>query len=279
MVKVNDTIRVDLATGKIIDFVKFEPGNLCMITGGANTGRVGVITHKERHPDFDIVHVKDSLGHTFATRESNVFVIGKGNQPWVSLPRGKGVKLSIAEERDRRLAVTRNRCLENCTETILESKDFKRSLLNKSIIMEPPFRCFRLHRPDLAALSGFVRASVLPGRPEASAAAEERTAPCASIAGGVPYLLPTPQVEQSLAASEVPGTVPAGEFPWSRLFRAAHRSGQWKRCLGYSRLLPARPPHPVASVCLAPFSCWCPGSCLQLAGCPRSRPGHQGGVR
>ncbi|PAA52138.1 hypothetical protein BOX15_Mlig022952g1 [Macrostomum lignano] len=107
MVKVNDTIRVDLATGKIIDFVKFEPGNLCMITGGANTGRVGVITHKERHPDFDIVHVKDSLGHTFATRESNVFVIGKGNQPWVSLPRGKGVKLSIAEERDRRLAVTR----------------------------------------------------------------------------------------------------------------------------------------------------------------------------
>lgn len=37
-------------------------------------------------------------------RLSYVFVIGKGNKPWISLPKGKGVKLSIAEERDRRLA-------------------------------------------------------------------------------------------------------------------------------------------------------------------------------
>lgn len=53
---------------------------------------------------FDIVHVKDAKGHQFATRMSNVFVIGKGNKEWVSLPRGKGVRLTIAEERDRRLA-------------------------------------------------------------------------------------------------------------------------------------------------------------------------------
>lgn len=53
---------------------------------------------------FDIVHVKDAKGHQFATRMSNVFIIGKGNKEWVSLPRGKGVRLTIAEERDRRLA-------------------------------------------------------------------------------------------------------------------------------------------------------------------------------
>ncbi len=40
----------------------------------------------------------------FGCRLNNVFVIGKGNKPWVSLPRGKGVRLSIAEERDRRIA-------------------------------------------------------------------------------------------------------------------------------------------------------------------------------
>lgn len=39
---------------------------------------------------------------------SYVFVIGKGNKPWISLPRGKGVKLSIAEERDRRMAMKAN---------------------------------------------------------------------------------------------------------------------------------------------------------------------------
>ena len=40
----------------------------------------------------------------FFPRLVNVFIIGKGNKPWVSLPRGKGVKLTIAEERDRRIA-------------------------------------------------------------------------------------------------------------------------------------------------------------------------------
>ena len=50
-------------------------GNLCMITGGRNLGRVGTVTHRERHPgSFDIVHVKDSQGHTFATRYAHTFV-------------------------------------------------------------------------------------------------------------------------------------------------------------------------------------------------------------
>ena len=29
---------------------------------------------------------------------------GKGNKPYISLPKGKGIKLSIAEERDKRLS-------------------------------------------------------------------------------------------------------------------------------------------------------------------------------
>merc|ERR1712047_2017 len=105
LVKFNDTVKYDIASGKIEDFIKFDSGNLCMITGGRNLGRVGVVTHRERHPgSFDIVHIRDAVGHTFATRLNNVFIIGKSNKAWVSLPRGKGVKLSIAEERDRRLA-------------------------------------------------------------------------------------------------------------------------------------------------------------------------------
>lgn len=35
-------------------------------------------------------------------RISNIFVIGEGVKPWVSLPKGKGTKLTIAEERDQR---------------------------------------------------------------------------------------------------------------------------------------------------------------------------------
>merc|ERR1712058_225345 len=105
LIKVNDSIRLDINTGKIMDFIKFDSGNLCMVTGGRNTGRVGTIMHRERHPgSFDIVHVKDANGHTFAARLAYIFVIGKGMKPYISLPKGAGIKLAIAEERDKRIA-------------------------------------------------------------------------------------------------------------------------------------------------------------------------------
>jgi len=103
LIKPNDSVKLELETGKISDFIKFDIGNLVMIVGGRNLGRVGVITHRERHPgSFDIVHVRDAAGQSFATRLSNVFVIGKGTKSYVSLPVSKGVKLSIIEERDRK---------------------------------------------------------------------------------------------------------------------------------------------------------------------------------
>jgi len=104
LIRVNDTIKLDLETNKITEYVKFEPGNLVMVTGGRNTGRVGVIVHKEKHPgSFDIVEVKDSTNQSFSTRAENVFVIGKGTKSIVSLPRAKGVKKTIVEELNYRL--------------------------------------------------------------------------------------------------------------------------------------------------------------------------------
>merc|ERR1711963_233267 len=100
------TIRYPDPNAKVHDIITFEVGNLCMVTGGANAGRVGTMISREKHPgSFDIVHIKDSQGHVFATRLNYVFVIGKGNKPFISLPKGKGVKLTIAEERDKRLGV------------------------------------------------------------------------------------------------------------------------------------------------------------------------------
>lgn len=107
-IKVQDTVKVDLATGKIIDYVKFDTGNICTVTGGRNLGRVGIITHRERHAGgFDIVHVKDANDRQFATRVSNVFVIGQANVPWITLPKQRGIKLTITEERDRRIAASK----------------------------------------------------------------------------------------------------------------------------------------------------------------------------
>ncbi|KAF3615623.1 40S ribosomal protein S4 [Capsicum annuum] len=105
LIKANDTIKLDLESNKIVDFIKFDVGNVVMVTGGRNRGRVGVIKNREKHKgSFETVHIQDSLGHEFATRLGNVFTLGKGTKPWVSLPKGKGIKLSIIEEARKRLA-------------------------------------------------------------------------------------------------------------------------------------------------------------------------------
>merc|ERR1711939_784682 len=102
-IKVNDSVKLDLNENKIVDFLKFEVGQTVMATGGRNMGRAGTIVHRGRHPGgFDMIKIRDPLDREFSTRITNVFIIGTGGKPWVSLPKGKGVKLSIAEERDQR---------------------------------------------------------------------------------------------------------------------------------------------------------------------------------
>ena len=64
---------------------------------------MGVLQHVEHHPgSYEIAHVKDANGNSFATRLSNIFVIGDGKKPVISLPKGKGLRLTLVEERDAR---------------------------------------------------------------------------------------------------------------------------------------------------------------------------------
>merc|ERR1712108_81522 len=104
LIKVQDTIKFSLETNTIIGHVAFDSGNLAMITGGNNLGRMGIIERREKHPgSHDIVHLIDTAGHQFATRAGNVFIIGSGSTSLVSIPKSQGVKLSITEERQRKL--------------------------------------------------------------------------------------------------------------------------------------------------------------------------------
>jgi len=99
LIKEGDSVVLDVESNKIKDHIKFDAGNVCMVTGGRNTGRVGILHSREKHKGaFDICHLKDSAGNEFATRLTNIFVIGRGNKPMISLPKGKGIKSSILEE-------------------------------------------------------------------------------------------------------------------------------------------------------------------------------------
>jgi small subunit ribosomal protein S4e len=106
--KVNDSVKIAIATGKMSDTIKFDMGAMIMITKGHNCGRVGTLMHIEKHEgSFSIVTVKDSKGNIFATRLSNVFVIGSGSTPQISLPKGRGIKKTILQERNEAEAAGR----------------------------------------------------------------------------------------------------------------------------------------------------------------------------
>eukprot|EP00117_Sycon_ciliatum_P016570 scpid98738/ scgid15941/ 40S ribosomal protein S4 len=100
-----DTIKLNLESGEIEQVLKFHQGADVFTTKGNNIGRIGTLQHVEKHPgSFDIAHVKDKRGHQFATRISNIFVIGTGKETLISLPKNAGVKKTSIEERDARLS-------------------------------------------------------------------------------------------------------------------------------------------------------------------------------
>jgi len=100
-IKANDVVKFNLKTKKIEETIKFGVGNLVMIVGGRNLGRVGILKTIEKHPgSHTIIHVEDLAHRTFATRLDNVFSIGQDqNGSLISLPKGNGIKLSILEEK------------------------------------------------------------------------------------------------------------------------------------------------------------------------------------
>lgn len=99
-VATDDTVKLDLATGKMSDILKFEIGAMVMITKGHNCGRIGQLMHIEKHEgSFNTCTIKDAKGNSFSTRQGNVFVCGTGNHPQVSLPKGRGIKKTILQVR------------------------------------------------------------------------------------------------------------------------------------------------------------------------------------
>jgi len=103
-VQINDSLMYNFSTGETQGIVKFQNNAIVMITGGNNIGRIGHLQSMEKHPgSYEIAHVRDSTGNIFATRLGNVMVIGDSKAAVISLPKGEGIKLSLIEERARRL--------------------------------------------------------------------------------------------------------------------------------------------------------------------------------
>jgi len=105
-IKQNDSVKLNLETSDIDGVIKFDNGASVFVSGGNNIGRVGVLQHIEAHQgSYDIAHVKDSQGRAFATRKDNIFVIGEGKNPVITLPKRQGLKQTLIEEKEARFGI------------------------------------------------------------------------------------------------------------------------------------------------------------------------------
>jgi small subunit ribosomal protein S4e len=102
-VKINDTVKLSLETNEITDHYKFEQGNVAIVIAGSNKGRVGTISRVEKHDaSFSIIHMVDGKDSRFATRITNMMVIGRGDRPAITLFKDKGIKRGIIEDKKLR---------------------------------------------------------------------------------------------------------------------------------------------------------------------------------
>ena len=104
-IRIGDTLVLEIEGQKVQQVLAQRVGKIAMVTGGANRGRIGSIVSLERHPGaFDLAHLRDATGHEFVTRNSNIFIIGDNETSIpIALPKLKGVKQSIIEEREQKL--------------------------------------------------------------------------------------------------------------------------------------------------------------------------------
>lgn len=99
----NDTVKLNLIQNKVEDFYKLQVGNTVFCQQGNNRGRVGMCVHITKFDgQHDLITVKDAQGNSFTTRTSFVMAIGNGSNSEISLPRDKGVRRTIVEERDEK---------------------------------------------------------------------------------------------------------------------------------------------------------------------------------
>jgi len=83
------TVKLAIPKQEILGYYPFETGNIAIIVGGRNIGRVGkIVSFRKGIRKFrSVVTLEDVNGDKFQTSMEHIFVIGK-DKPEISLPEG-----------------------------------------------------------------------------------------------------------------------------------------------------------------------------------------------
>lgn len=108
LVNVSDTVKVDVKSKKVVDYLKFEVGNTVFVYGGSNIGRVGVIKRIEKIGVSDSsIYLEDANSKSFTVLQSRSMVIGSEKSLWMTLDESAGIKLNEFEMSNLRYATNK----------------------------------------------------------------------------------------------------------------------------------------------------------------------------
>nr|6RM3_SE0 Chain SE0, eS4 [Vairimorpha necatrix] len=94
-ININDTVKIDLETRLVVDYVSFKEGDVVFVMRGEDTGRVGIIKKIQN----TTVICEDLSNKEFETSIDSMIVIGDNEESLlISLPEEKGIRLTALEE-------------------------------------------------------------------------------------------------------------------------------------------------------------------------------------
>lgn len=113
-VSVSDTVKVDIKTNKVVDFIKFEADKIAFVYSGSNMGRVGVIKRIEKLRDGKVfLYLTDANAKNFTVLESKAIIIGDHSSLWMSLDEQAGIKLDEFERSNIKYSVDNEVAVED----------------------------------------------------------------------------------------------------------------------------------------------------------------------
>lgn len=93
-IDVSYTVKVDIPSGKVVDYIAPGVDKVVFVSKGKARGRVGIITSVNTQGKETIYGITDFAGDTFSCTYKSCVLIGESeNDIWISLAKEKGIRI------------------------------------------------------------------------------------------------------------------------------------------------------------------------------------------
>lgn len=106
-IRINDTVKIDIASRKIVGHLAFEAGKTGYVFSGPHAGRIGTVKYVDRSADGRVVaFLQDPKEKPFSVPVDRVMVIGENSSLLVSMDENDGVRLNAFEISNNKYAAS-----------------------------------------------------------------------------------------------------------------------------------------------------------------------------